>query len=193
MTLRKGHGRGAGVPRIEVLPADELPRGVPGESRHVVPTDRDGAGRFRPGNSLAAVAGRANAGKARLASRLGLRSLPSGSAFGTYKRAASTFRRMQCAMLARTVGGGHCGPGPSSLVASASLQLAWSRYFSDLAAETDDPDMAMKASRMADASRQSLLAAHELCSREAEARAAMHGPVDPLARWASLPPKGAAE
>ncbi len=25
MTLRKGHGNGAGVPRIEVLPADELP------------------------------------------------------------------------------------------------------------------------------------------------------------------------
>lgn len=31
MVLRQGHGNGAGVPRIEVLPADELPRGVQAE------------------------------------------------------------------------------------------------------------------------------------------------------------------
>lgn len=28
MALRAGHGAGAGVPRIEVLPADEIPVGV---------------------------------------------------------------------------------------------------------------------------------------------------------------------
>jgi hypothetical protein len=28
MTLRNSHGTGAGVPRVEVLPADELPAGV---------------------------------------------------------------------------------------------------------------------------------------------------------------------
>ena len=29
MALRNGHGNGAGVPRVEVLPADEQPRGIP--------------------------------------------------------------------------------------------------------------------------------------------------------------------
>ena len=29
MTLRSGHGRGAGAPRVEVLPGDELPAASP--------------------------------------------------------------------------------------------------------------------------------------------------------------------
>lgn len=29
MTLRAGHGRGRGVPRVEVMPADELPSATP--------------------------------------------------------------------------------------------------------------------------------------------------------------------
>lgn len=170
MTLRKGHGNGAGVPRVEVLPADELPAGVPGEARNESPGDRGEAGRFAPGNSLARLGGHARRGKTRLADRLGLRSLAEGSDFKPYKAAAVSFRRSQCAELARTVGGGICGPAPSSLVASAALQLAWSRYLSDRAAVDGDPELALKASRLAEASRQSLLAAHELCAREAQSR-----------------------
>ena len=83
--------------------------------------------------------------------------------------------------VAKTVGGGVCGPAPSSLVASAALQLAWSRYLGDVAAETGDPDMALKASRLAEASRQSLLAAHELCAKEALARP--NAKRDPLAAF----------
>ncbi len=181
MTLRRGHGTGAGVPRIEVMPADELPAGVPGEARAESPGDRGASGRFARGNVVAREGGRARAGKTRLADRLGLRTLPEGSAFGPYKAAAVSFRRSHCTELARTVGGGVCGPAPSSLVASAALQLAWSRYLSDVAAETGDADMALRSSRLADASRQSLLAAHELCAREALTRP--RGPVDPLARW----------
>jgi len=174
MTLRRGHGAGAGQPRIEVMPPDELPAGEPGPTRAAIPADRGEQGRFARGNTLAAEAGRANAGKSRLASRLGLATLPAGAAFGRYRAAASSFRRAQCAELARSVGGGHCGPAPSSLVASAALQLAWSRYIGDLAATTEDAsaaaDLALRASRLADASRQSLMAAHELCAREAMAR-----------------------
>lgn len=33
MALRSGHGDCAGTPRIEVMPADELPRGIPAEPR----------------------------------------------------------------------------------------------------------------------------------------------------------------
>jgi hypothetical protein len=185
MTLRKGHGRGAGVPRIEVLPADELPAGVPDVARQESPHDRGEAGRFAPGNSLARLGGHARRGKTRLAERMSLAKLPEGAAFRPYKAAAVSFRRAQCAELAKSVGGGICGPAPSSLVASAALQLAWSRYLGDLAATSGDADMALKASRLAEASRQSLLAAHELCAKEAHARP--RGTVDVLAPFKREP------
>jgi hypothetical protein len=113
--------------------------------------------------------------------------LPTDAPLKPYMASAVTFRRAQCSELARNVGGGVCGPGPSSLVATASIQLAWSRYLSDLAAQTGDADMAVKASRLADASRQSLLAAHELCAREAQARPRVED-YDPLAAYRD-PPK----
>jgi hypothetical protein len=39
------------------------------------------------------------------------------------------------------------------------------------AADGADPDLAMRSAQLADRSRQMLLTAHELCAREAEARA----------------------
>jgi hypothetical protein len=178
MALRTGHGTGAGVPRVEVLPPDELPDGLPGPSRLISPGDRGDGGRFAPGNGLARVGGKARAGSTRLSRRLGLRELPTGAAFAPYRASAVAFRRAQCAALAASVGGGHCGPAPSSVVASAALQLAWSRYLSDKAAEEGDVAMALASSRLADASRQNLLAAYELCAKEAEAR-----PPDTDAAW----------
>ncbi|GAC1575143.1 MAG: hypothetical protein NVS3B20_24920 [Polyangiales bacterium] len=109
MTLRRGHGKGAGVPRIEVMPADELPAGLPGEARNESPGDRGALGKFAPGNSLARLGGAARKGKTRLADRLGLRSLPPGASFAPYKASAVSFRRAQCTELARNVGGGICG------------------------------------------------------------------------------------
>jgi hypothetical protein len=44
VTLRTGHGAGAGVPRVEVLPVDELPVGVAALSQ---PRDSDKARRLR--------------------------------------------------------------------------------------------------------------------------------------------------
>lgn len=181
MALRTGHGTGRGVPRVEVLPPDELPVGVPGQAHRETPTDRGTRGTFAHGNRIAREGGRARAGKTRLASKLGLATLDEGADFKPYKASAVAFRRAQCAELARNVGGGQCGPAPSSLVASAALQLAWSRYLSDLAATTGDPDLALKSAKLADASRQNLLAAHELCAKEAAARP--RAPVDPLAAW----------
>jgi hypothetical protein len=172
MALRNGHGTGAGTPRIEVLPVDELPMGTPSNAVPPSPRDFDARGKFAVGNALASVGGKATAGKTRLSARLGLSKLPEGAAFRPYKAAASSFRRAQCATLASNVGGGYCGPAPSSMVASAALQLAWSRYFSDLAAGSGDPELALTASRLADASRQNLLAGFELCAREAQARVA---------------------
>ncbi len=48
MALRTGHGNGAGVPR-DVLPADELPAGVPGPRRRAVGAERRADGRLIAG------------------------------------------------------------------------------------------------------------------------------------------------
>lgn len=175
MALRSGHGSGAGTPRIEVLPADELPAGLPANAGPLSPSQRGPRGRFAEGNTESKKGGESRAGKTRLADRLGLRALPDGAAFAPYKASAVSFRRAQCAALAATVGGGFCGPAPSSFVASAALQLAWSRYLSDVAAETGNGELAIQSSRLANDSRQNLLAAHELAAKEAAARPAPKG------------------
>jgi hypothetical protein len=89
MALRSGHGIGAGMPRIEVMPADEQPVGVPDVARSESPADRGARGLFARGNGLASKGGRARAGKTRLADRLGLKNLPKGSAFAPYKASAA--------------------------------------------------------------------------------------------------------
>lgn len=180
MTLRRAHGAGAdALLRVETLPADELPDGVPADAGADSRAASAEAGRFAPGNRRSVLGGRAKRGKSRLTSRLGLSTLPDGDAFAPYRRAAATFRRVQCAELSRSVGGGQVGPAVCSIVASAALALAWSRWTSDEAAKTGDPDLAAKALRMADTSRQMLLTAFELAAREAEARP--RAPVDPMA------------
>jgi hypothetical protein len=174
MALRTGHGKGApALVRVETAPVDELPIGVQAPLHAEAGGERRPDGTFAPGaRTVQSAGGRAKRGKARLTVRLGLGSLPSDNAFAPYRRAASTFRRVQCGELARSIGGGVCGPAPSSIVASAALALAWSRFFSDQAALTGDPELAVRALRAADASRQALLTAHELCAREAVARSA---------------------
>lgn len=171
MTLRKGHGKGKGTPRIEVLPPDELPAGLPGDMPAEAPGDRGQGGRFAKGNTgLSRKGGLAKRGKARLAAKLTLGTLPQGAAFEPYQRAARTFRRQHCAAIASTVGGGVCGTGPSSMVASAALQLAWSRFLFDRAARTEDASEVALAKTLADSSRQNLMAAHEYAAKEASAR-----------------------
>lgn len=190
MGARTGHGAGAKQPVcIEVLPVDELPAGIPAPARAESPTDRGEAGRFAPGNGLASVGGKARQGKTRLAGRTSLAAMPSTAPFAPYRAAVVSFRRSACADLARTVGGGSLGPLPSSIVASAALQLGWSRYWSDLAATTGDAQHALTASRLADASRQNLLAATELAAREAAARFHGHDPIADLARRLDAMPK----
>lgn len=193
MTLRAGHGAGAGVPRIEVRPVDELPAGVPDPKRLRPPAvERDELGRLADSASaaeLGALGGRTRAGKARLAVRLSLGETFADPRFEPFAKAARAFRRMQVAHLARDVGGGYCGPAPSSLVASAALELAGSRFAFEVLG-----DLAL-GSRLAGASRQNLLAAHELCAREAQSRPArangqpwwtLPSPAAPVTRRATL-------
>lgn len=170
MTLRRGHGSGAGVPRIEVLPPDELPAGVPAPQRFSEPEiRRDELGRPADAEShraMSSLGGQARAGKSRLARRVALGETFADPRFVPYAKAARAFRTLHVRQLAQTIGGGHCGPAPASMVASAALQLAASRFAFEVLG-----DMQL-GSRLANDSRQNLLAAFEMCSREAVARRA---------------------
>jgi hypothetical protein len=171
MGIRRAHGRGAAaLVRIETLPPDEQPLGLPGDAGPQSRADHDDRGKFADGNKTSVAGGRARAGKTRLAAQLGIKRVAADDAFAPYRRAAARFRAAQCASIAATVGGGQCGPGPSSIVASASLALAASRFLYDTAA--GDADLLGKAARLADSSRQALLTASELAAREALARQA---------------------
>ncbi len=175
MTLVRTSKEGAALVHVEVARADELPAGMPADAREESPTDRGEGGRFAAGNVIAINGGRARSGHTRLARKVALGETFADPRFDTYARAARAFRRAHVTTLARSVGGGHCGPGPASIVASAALQLAASRFAFEVLG-----DMAL-GSRLADSSRQNLLAAHELCAREAQAR-----PKDPNAAQRAL-------
>jgi hypothetical protein len=127
--------------------------------------ERDGKGRFRPGARTAQSAG-GTTGRdlTRLARRLTLGATLADPRFEPFAKAATAFRKQHVTTLARNVGGGHCGTGPSSMVASAALQLAASRFAFEVLGDFQ------LGSRLANDSRQNLLAAHELCAKEATAR-----------------------
>lgn len=171
MALRNGHGNGAGTPRVEVLPPDELPAGTPAPARPAAA--RDGSGKFIEGagtTELAREGARARHESAQLARLLGLWTPPEGHEAYPYHSLARDWRDAHMAQLAATVGGGSVGPGPASLVASAALALGASRYCYDLGYRTGDASLLRDAGQHADRSKQALLAAHELCAREAKAR-----------------------
>lgn len=165
MTLRKGHGRGAGKPRIEVLPPDELPVGVAAAKPEGQALPRPP---YAAGSAAAREAGRRGgkrkAGTTALASGIGLAKAFADPSFERYRRAAEAFAKLHVGRLATTVGGGECGPAPASIVWSAGLQLAASRWAFEV---SGDPAL---GSKLANDSRQNLLAAHELCAKEAQAR-----------------------
>jgi len=182
MALRSGHGKGRGQPRIEVLPPGELPIGVQANEQEPSTDERRRDGTFARGASTEQrKGGKSRSGTTRLARRMGLSDIESEPTFAPYKRAAADFRRCQVMALARSVGGGHCGPAPASIVASAAWQLAASRYLFDTAC--GDSDRLATASKLANDSRQNLLAAHELAAKEAKSQPRP----DPLA-WLDGPP-----
>lgn len=184
MTLRSGHGRGAGVPRVECLPADELPAPVAGDPVPVLRRENGTVADSASAKALGARGTPAKLWRARLVSALGLSDIAAESDFASYRTAGDAFVKEHLASLACQAGG-EVGPGPSSIVASAGLQLAASRYLSDKAARDGDPSLFQAASRLANDSRQNLLAAYELAVREAQARSrGAHDPAAALAAFA---------
>ncbi len=172
MALRSGHGNGAGVPRIEVLPPDEQPDPIAATRHALSGVDRRQNGQVantEAARALGRKGGRVKAKRVALARSLGLGDIGNMEAFAPYRRAASAFRRHHCAALAQQAGG-ECGAAASSMVASAALQLAASRFLFDQGAQTGAAATLKAASQLANDSRQNLLAAYELAQREAQAR-----------------------
>src|SRR5579872_5723009 len=100
MGLRAGHGKGAGTPRIEVLPPDELPAGMPGPARPEAV--RDASGKFVPGagtSELARQGAKAAHESRQLAALLGLWEPPPDHPFAPYARLAREWRDNHMAQL----------------------------------------------------------------------------------------------
>jgi hypothetical protein len=158
------------VVHVEPARADELPAGLPAVARPEAV--RDAAGKFVPGagtSELARKGAKAAHESRQLAALLGLWDVPDDHPYAPYARLGREWRDAHIERLSATIGGGEVGPGPASIVSSAALQLAASRWLSDKGAREGDAKLLLDASRLANDSRQALLAAHELCAREAEA------------------------
>ncbi len=171
---RAAHGKAAESGTavvIEVPPIDEQPVGVQAPHLGDAGEERRTDGTFIKGACRAqAAGGRAKKSRTVLSHRLGLADVMALDDFQPFLRAARVFAKVQCAELARSVGGGMCGPAPSACVTSASLALAASRYLYQAGGRSADADAFLKAARLATAARQDLLAAHSLCALEAEHR-----------------------
>ena len=173
MTLRRGHGLGAGVPRIEVLPADELP---PASTPIAVRADRDANGRWVAGNA-AARAQRVRPGARGLLDVE--RATGAVRAFGRWGRRYASNRRAELA----AAHGGTLSAGAGALVESAALALAASRFLYARGADLGDVELMRRASALANDARQNELAAWELAAREG---AMKRGPADARALLAAM-------
>ena len=175
MTLRRGHGSGAGVPRIEVLPADELP---PASTPVAVRADRDADGRFLRGNAAA----RAQRVRPGVRGMLGLeRAHKDVLVFAKWGRRYASHRRAELA----AAHGGTLSAGAGALVESAALALAASRFLYARGAELGDVELMRRASALANDARQNELAAWELAAREGAANRKPFDTRDLLASWSA--------
>ncbi|HSY24909.1 MAG TPA: hypothetical protein VK841_22445 [Polyangiaceae bacterium] len=173
MALRSGHGSGRGQPHVEVLPPDEQPQPVPAPvAAPSVPLARRKDGKIADSETAKALGkkgGITKARRVRLVDSLGLKKIADDATFKPYRDAAEEFVSHHLAELAKSAGGA-VGPGPSTMVASAALQLAASRWAFDKGAEENDAALIKLGSSLANDSRQNLLAAFEMATREAAAR-----------------------
>lgn len=163
--------RSQGQPRPLVPRPDELPAGVQATEQAEAREERTERGTWTKGARTAqSKGGRALKNRTALSHQAGLDPILTLTAFRPYLAQAKPFAKAEASAIARTVGGGELGPGPASIVVSASLQLAASRYWFDQGAATGDPKAFETASRLADASRSNLLSAREMAAKEAKAR-----------------------
>jgi hypothetical protein len=154
MPSHKSHGRSyAEPPRY-----DELPSGVVDDKPQAsTREERQADGRLIKGaRTIPSMGGKASKGTTRLSHRIDDQ-LP-----GPWTRRARALRRATCAELARTVGGGYCGIGTSSLVKFFAVATAWADYYESLG----DGDRAAKRREEA---RMHYVYAREQCAKDGKA------------------------
>ncbi len=161
MVLRTGHGNGAGSPRVEVLPPDELPAAQAAASDPLA-TGRDAAGKLR--NSAAARA----LAKLPRRSRFVPRTLACDPRFEPHNRRRLEWQRKRMVELQTAHGGVSHGVG--AMLNAAAWLYAAGEFAAELAAEKGDLEGFKQAATLTSTARQHELAAWELSAREAEAR-----------------------
>lgn len=157
--IRTGHGAGAGQPRVEVPPPDEIAK--PDERTvslvESVPPERDRSGRFVKGN--------------RVSSKPRLRANRQGSidtsdpAFRPFKRRAKEYSAARRAELLKTFG--YVSVGVAAMVESAAAALSVCRFLEAMAQATLSPELFKRSADLGALARQHELASFELCAREA--------------------------
>lgn len=170
--VRTGHGAGKGQPHVEV-PRDAMPRPVAapsaGNGAPLVFRQDGQIGDSATARELQRRSVEKRARNLRLVDSLGLAAIAEASAFAPYRTGAEHFVEHHLGELA-TLAGGKVGSAPSTMVASAALQLAASRYCFDRFAETADAALMKLGSSLANDSRQNLLAAYSQAVLEAHGR-----------------------
>lgn len=170
MVARVAHGRARELGRLtasELTPADELRAATPDLSGR---TDRDGAGRFQPGNR-AGAAKRVKAGQRGALVALQQKGDPAARAALAFGRRYASHRRAE---LARSHGG-ELSAGVGAMVESAGELLAAARYWSARSIAEANPDFARLGAQLVAGSRQAERDAWELAAREADARSKSKG------------------
>lgn len=177
MAWRKGHGKGAGVPRIEFLPPDELPDPIPDTrpdpAASVVRREDGTVADPASAKALGAKGGQARWRKAQSLRGLGLNKLVEADDFHPYWKVSEHYIKDKLMDLASQAGG-YIGPGPTSMAVSAARYYAASLYYFDLASKMGGAASAalmLQSSRLAETSRIQNMAAYEMAVREAKARA----------------------
>ena len=170
MALRKGHGNGKGVPRIEVAPADELPEPLPGMPAPLARREDGTIADSSAAKALGARGGLAKAQKKKLLQGMGLADMAEEKAFTPYYKAAQAWLDHQVQTYAQMCGG-YLGSGPWGFLGNAAICLAMSRYLADKGFEAGDELITRQSLRYMDSFKQQQLAAYELGVREAKMRA----------------------
>jgi hypothetical protein len=161
MAIRAAHGRArelGAVSVVETRPLDEIPTPNAAETAANLTARRVRGRPFERGN-------RAAVGRKPAISVFGVRVEASDPAYARALRHAARYRRRRCSELAAAYGG-HLSAGASSLVASAALALAGSRYLYELAGRNDDAGLLTQAARLADSAKGLEVAAMDIAERE---------------------------
>lgn len=172
MAIRAAHGKSrrlGAVVAVETLPADELPAA---EGSDPGRPDRDAAGRFLPGNSLARNA-RYRSGAQGELSRLEAKGDPAWRASDRWSKQWSSFRRAELTSLH----GGSLSSEVCALIEDARQAMADARWARAKAAECESEGDVERATSLRSDARQlrieargHRLAAWEIAAKEAEAR-----------------------